>query len=1069
MRWIVGTSLRFKYLAVFLPMVIMVFGGLQLQDAPVDVFPEFAPPRVEIQTHAIGLSATEVEELVTVPLEDVLNGVADLDVIRSKSVPGLSSIQMIFEPGTDLIVARQLVQERLAIVTPTLPSWASPPIMLQPLSATSRALKIGLSSDEYSLIDMSMTSYWRIRQRLIRVPGVANVAIWGERLEMLQVQADPERMGEQQISLNQLMQAAGDAVDSGILQYSDGAFVGTGGFIETPNQRLDVRHVLPIVTPEDLANIPLAERDGRVLTLADVAEVKIDHQPLIGDAVINDGPGIMLIVEKFPWGNTLQVTEGVEEALEEMAPGLQGIEIDSEIFRPATFITLSLENLTNALVIGSLLVVVVLFLFLFEWRVALISLIAIPMSLVAASLVMYAMGTTINVMILAGLVIALGAVVDDAIVDVENIVRRLRQHRNENTGVSTPRVVFDASLEVRGVIVYSTLIEIAVLIPVFFLQGLSGSFFRPLALSYALAIFASTIVALIVTPALSLILLRNTAIERHESPLTRVLRGGYDKVTRRTVHRARPAMAALVGLFVLGGFIAPTLGQELLPDFKERDFLMHWLTRPGTSQPEMVRITEAVSPELRDLPGVRNFGAHIGQALIADEVVGIDFGENWVSVDPSVDYDDTVDAIQTTVDGYPGLFRDVQTYLKERIREVLTGSSDAVVIRVSGPDLDVLDEKAHEIEDALQPVEGLQDLHVELHVKVPQLQVDVDLEAAAEHQIQPGEIRRAVATMIAGEEVGDIFRDGQAFDVQLWSIPAARHSVDAIGRLPIDSPTGEQVPLSELADLQIRPVDNTIERENQSRRLDVSANIEGRDLGAVARDVEEIVSDIEMPLGFSVQVIGEFQERQQSQAALFRYSLVAAAIVLGLLYISFGSWRLAALAAVCLLTALVGGVLAAYFTGGVLSLGSLVGFLTILGIAARNGLMMINHFLHLEREEGMRFGPELVVRGAEERLAPILMTALTTGLALVPLVVAGDIAGHEIEHPMAIVILGGLVSSTFVNLLLVPPLYLRFGRPQAGSGPAPDAVPAIDELELDEVDRERELQPLHLMTRPSEA
>ena len=1044
MRWIVSTSLKFKYLAVFLPLVLMVVGGFQLRQAPVDVFPEFAPPKVEIQTVALGLSPTEVEELVTVPLEDVLNGVSGLDVLRSKSVPDLSSIKLIFEPGTDLIEARQLVQERLQIATPTLPKWASPPIMLQPLSATSRAMKIGLTSDEYSLIDMSMTSYWRIRQRLMLVPGVANVAMWGERLEMLQVQVDPEELSENQISLTQLMQVTADALDSGILQFSEGAIIGTGGFIETPNQRLAVRNVLPIVTPEDLAQIAVAERDGEVLRLGDVADVLIDHQVLVGDAVIDDGPGLMLIVEKFPWGNTLQLTEDVEDALDEMRPGLRGINIDSEIFRPATFISLSLNNLTTALLIGSAMVVIILFLFLFEWRVALISIVAMPLSLAAAAMVLVWRGTTFNVMILAGFVIALGAVVDDAIVDVENIVRRLRQHRAEGSSVSTAKIILDASLEVRKVIVYSTLIEVAVLIPVFYLDGLSGSFFRPLALSYALAIFASTAVALTVTPAMSYLLLRN-APENRESPLVPPLKRGYTALTTRMVRSPRPGYAAVAALVVAGGLVAPNLGQELLPDFKERDFLMHWLTRPGTSQPEMNRITTQASVELREIPGVRNFGAHIGQALIADEVVGIDFGENWISVDPSVDYDDTVDAIQTTVDGYPGLYRDVQTYLKERIREVLTGSSDAIVIRIFGPDVEGLDGAADDVLEKLADVEGLTDLHKELHLSVPQFQIEVDLDDARQVGLKPGDVRRSVATLIGGEEVGDIFRYGRAFDVQVWSTPEIRNSPDDVAGLLIDTPSGDQVLLSDIADVRIAPSVNSIERENQSRRIDVSANVGGRDLGSIARDVEDAVAEVDFALGYSASVIGEYQERQDSQASLLRFSTVAAFFVFLLLFASFASWRLAILAFVCLPSALVGGVLAAWFTGGIISLGSLVGFLTVLGIAARNSLMMINHFQHLENEEGMAFGPALVLRGAEERLAPILMTALTTGLALLPLVIAGDIAGHEIEHPMAIVILGGLVTSTFLNLFVVPSLYLRFAR-QDHHDAAPEPEPELVEV-----------------------
>ena len=1030
MRWIVSMSLRFKYLAVFLPMVLMVSGTLQLRHAPVDVFPEFAPPKVEIQTHAIGMTPEEIEQLITVPLEDALNGVADLDVIRSKSVPDLSAIQVIFKQGTDLIKARQLVQERLAIVTPTLPRWASPPIMLQPLSATSRALKIGLTSDEHSLIDMSMTSYWRIRQRLMLIPGVANVAMWGERLEMLQVQFSPDDLHQESVSLQDLMETTADALDSGLLQFSDGHLVGTGGFIETPNQRMAIRHSLPIISPKDLAELPIAEGEDEdeELLLGDIAQLKIDHQPLIGDAVIEDGPGLMLIVEKFPWGNTLDLTEEVEKALDEMKPGLQGITIDSEIFRPATFIELSIENLTSALMLGSLMVIIVLFLFLFEWRVALISIVAMPLSLVTAAMVLYWRGTTINVMILAGFVIALGAVVDDAIVDVENIVRRLRLNRAEGSPLSTGRVILDASLEVRKVIVYSTLIEIAALIPIFYLEGLSGSFFRPLALSYALAIIASTAVALTVTPAMSYILLRNAPLEKRESPLLPFLKRGYNAVTRRMVKSPRPGYAAVAALVITGGLVVPTLGQELLPDFKERDFLMHWLTRPGTSQPEMQRITEQVSPELREIDGVRNFGAHIGQALIADEVVGIDFGENWVSVDPSVDYDKTVDAIQTTVDGYPGIFRDVQTYLKERIREVLTGSSDAIVVRIYGPDLEILDEKAHEVEEAMADIEGLTDLHVELHVKVPQIAIEVDLVRAERYGLKPGDVRRAVATVVGGEEVGDIFRDGQAFDVQVWATPETRDSPDDIERMLIDTPAGGLVTLGEVANVTFVATDNAIERENQSRRLDVSANVGGRDLGSIARDVEDAVETVDFPLGFSAEIIGEYKERQESQSSLLRFSSIAAVIIFLLLFTSFASWRLAILAFVLLPSALVGGVLAAWLTGGIISLGSLVGFLTVLGIAARNQLMMINHFQHLEQEEGMAFGPELVLRGAEERLAPILMTALTTALALTPLVVAGDIAGHEIEYPMAIVIMGGLITSTLLNLLIVPELYLRFAK-----------------------------------------
>ena len=564
----------------------------------------------------------------------------------------------------------------------------------------------------------------------------------------------------------------------------------------------------------------------------------------------------------------------------------------------------------------------------------------------------------------------------------------------------------EASLEARSAIVYATLILLLAVMPVFLLEGLSGAFFQPLVLSYGLALLASMVVALTVTPALSLIFLRNAPLERRESPLTRWLQRGSSALLERVLGRPWRAYAS-VGAVVLAGVATVLfLGQTLLPDFKERDFLMHWLGRPGTSQPEMVRITEQASKELREIPGVRNFGAHIGQALLMDEVVGVYFGENWISVDPSVDYDDTVAAVQEVVDGYPGLVRDVQTYLKERIKDVLTGSSASIVVRIYGPQLDVLREKADEVEAALADVDGLIDLHVDLQVDVPQIEVEVDLAAAQSYGVTPGDVRRSVATLVAGEEVGDIFRAGRAFDVQVWGAPQTRDSVENLRLLLIDTPDGV-VRLNEVADVRIVPTPNAIQREAASRRLDVEANVSGRDLGSVVADVERRLEAIEFPLEYRPAVIGEFEERQAAQTRMALFGIAAAIGIFFLLHASFRSWRLATLALLTLPMAVVGGVLAALAGGGTLSLGSLVGFYTVFGIAARNGILMINHFQHLEDGEGETFGPDLVKRGARERLAPILMTATTTALALVPLVVLGEIPGHEIEHPLAVVILGG--------------------------------------------------------------
>jgi CzcA family heavy metal efflux pump len=788
---------------------------------------------------------------------------------------------------------------------------------------------------------------------------------------------------------------------------------------------------MAITKPEDLAQIPITGRsqtDGSPLLIGDVSNVVWDTWPLFGDAVINGGEGLMMIVEKLPWANTLDVTRGVEDAIADMKPGLDGIDIDTTIFRPATFIEQSIDNLTESLLIGGVLVVLVLLFFLFEWRVALISATIIPLSLMASLLVLNLRGVTINVMTLAGLAIAIGAVVDDAIVDVENIVRRLRRLRKEGSTLPTARIVLDASLEVRGAIVYASLIEISALLPVFFLQGLSGAFFQPLASAYVVAGLVSPLIALTVTPAMVLILLSNAPVEHRESPVIPWLHRVYDRVLRSVLPSPRFAYVTVSVIVLAGIAVIPLLGQELLPSFKERDFLMHWLTKPGTSHGEMWRITAQACNELMTIPGVRNCGSHIGQAVNADEPYGIYFTENWVSVDPAVDYDKTLASIQETVDGYPGLIRDVQTYLKERIREVLTGSSDTVVIRIYGPELEGLRVEAENVLAALEGIEGIKDLKKEAHVDVAQIDIKVDLVAAQQYGLKPGDIRRAAAFLIQGEEVGDLFIGGKTYDVNVWSKPETRKSVNDIRELLIDTPSGGHVRLADVADVRIVAAPNVIEREGQSRKIDVSANVEGRDLGSVARDVEAAVQNLDFPLGYHAELFGEYAERQAAQRQLLLSGIVAVIAIFFLLVTSFQNLRLATLTFLTLPWALVGGLLAAYMSTGVLSLGSLVGLLTVLGIATRNGIMMISHFQHLEEEEGEAFGPELVLRGAKERIAPIMMTALTTGLALVPLAIAGNIPGQEIEYPMAIVILGGLVTSTLLNLLVVPTLYLRFGK-----------------------------------------
>ncbi len=916
------------------------------------------------------------------------------------------------------MASRQVVQERLSVEASRLPAAAHQPVILSPLSSTSRLLKIGLSSKTLSQMEMTLLARWTIRPRLMAIPGVANVAIWGQRDTQYQVLVDPDRLRTNGVTLDTVVKSVTDA-----------SAVAAGGFIDTPNQRIAVRHRSAIETPEDLARVTVAFRNGAPLKLGDVARVEIGFPPPIGDAVINDKPGLLLIVEKQPTGNTLEVTKQVESALDALAPALKGMDVDPTIFRPATFIERSLDNLAEAMWIGCVLVVVILVSFLYDWRTALISLLAIPLSLIAATLVIIYMGATINTMVLAGLVIAMGEVVDDAIIDVENIVRRLRLNRAAGAPISAFRVVLAASLEVRSAVVYASLIVILVFLPVFFLDGLAGSFFRPLALAYVLAILASLLVALTVTPALSLMLLTGKTERRHESPLVLVLKSIYRGMLPAIVRRPGLAVAVLAVAFVATGWAVMGLGEEFLPSFQENDFLMHWVEKPGTSLQAMRRLTEQASRDLMNIKEVRNFGSHIGRAEVADEVVGPNFTELWISVDPKKDYATTMAKIQGVIDGYPGLVqKDVLTYLKERIKEVLTGAGATVVVRTFGPDMNVLRAKANEIAAAVKTIPGVADLKVESQVLVPQLDVRLRSAAAARLGLTPGDVRRAATTLVKGAKVGELFKEQKVFDVFVWGDESVRNDVSALSALPVETPLGTHVPLGDVADLAIMAAPNLILREGASRRLDVTCNVQGRDLGSVAREIEAKVKALDFPREYHPEFLGEYAAREESRRRLMALSALSLLGVLLIIHSDFRTARLTVLVFMTLPFALIGGVFGAVWGGGVLSLGSLVGFVTVLGIAARNGIMLVSHYRHLEDEEGEPFGPDLVIRGSEERLAPILMTALATGLALVPLAIAGNKPGHEIEHPMAVVILGGLVTSTVLNLFLMPSLYLAFGH-----------------------------------------
>jgi CzcA family heavy metal efflux pump len=1015
--WLISTSLKFRAIVLALCVALLIFGFQTISTAPLDVFPEFAPPKVEVQTEAPGLSTEEVESLVTLPLENALNGTPRMKTIRSKSVLGLSSVVLEFEEGTPLPQARQYVQERVTAETPRLPVVARPPVILQPLSSLSRVLKIGASSEMLSQRELSEVAMWTIRPKLMAVPGVANVAIWGQRDTQYQVLVDPNRLRACGVTLDQVIRAAGDAT-----------VLDAGGFIDTANQRLAIRQFSPIRSAEDLAGTVVDFRSGVSLRLGDVAQVVIGSPPPIGDAIINDKPGLLLIVEKQPEGNTLQVTRQVEQALAAMKPGLAGIDLDSTIFRPASFIERALHNLQHALLVGCLLVVVILVLFLFDWRTAVISLTAIPLSLLAAIVAITAAGATINTMVLAGLVIALGEVVDDAIIDVENIVRRLRLNAASSQPLSAFQVVLEASLEVRSAVVYATLIVTLVFLPIFFLGGIAGSFFHPLAMAYILSIAASLLVALVVTPAMSYMLLTGRRHAHVEAPFSRWLRRGYAAVLPSLVRYPYLVLACLLAMAIVSVAAGSRLGQEFLPEFHETDFLMHFLERPGTSIEAMDRMTIRASRDLRAIPGVRNFGSHIGRAEVADEVVGPNFTELWISIDPEVDYDHTVHLIREAMNGYPGIFSDVQTYLKERSKEVLSGAGASIVVRLIGPDMATLRSKAKEVEKVMAEVQGVINLKVEPQVLVPQVQVQLLPDAAERFGLTAGHVRRATTTLLRGTRVGEVYDGQKRRAVMVWGEPRLRSDLAALRALLIDTPSGGQVRLADVADVAIVPMPNEIKHESASRRIDITCNSQGRDLGAVAGEIETRVRAVPFDREYHPQFLGEFTARQESSRQLVMYSAMAMVGIVMLLYADFQSWRLTGIVMLTITFALTGGIFGVLLTGGIMSLGSLVGFVTVLGIAARNGIMLVSHYRHLEQEEGEPFGIALVLRGSEERLAPIMMTALTTGLALLPLIVNGNQPGNEIEYPLAVVILGGLLTSTVLNLTLVPSLYLLFGE-----------------------------------------
>ncbi len=1025
MRRLVGTSLRSRWIVLGVTAVVMVLGALALWEMPRDVLPEFSPPTVEVQTEALGLSAAEVEQLITVPLEqDLLNGVAFLNTISSRSMPGLSSIQMVFEPGTDLLDARQVVEERLTQAH-ALPQVSKPPQMLQPVSSTSRVMMVRLSSHTLSLIDLSILAQWTIRPRLMGVPGVANVAVWGQQDRQLQVLVDPERLRDNGVTLQQVIESTANAQFVSNLTFVEASTPGTGGIIETPTQRFGVQHAVPFASPADLAKVVVEGTEDSPLRLGDVTDIAIDHQQLIGDAVL-DGDGLLLVVERLPGASTAQVTDELDSALEALRPGLPGVEMDASLYRPQTFIERSSHNVTVALLVAGVLLLLALGLWFVDWRAAVVVAASVLASLLVAAFVLSRFEASLNAMVVAGLVLGLVAIVHDAVGDVERMRFRLQRRRIDGQDGPRMAAILGATVEMRTAALSAAMITVVALVPTFFPAGPFGAFFSSVATAFAVAVAASMAVALVATPALGMVLLRPRSEPPRDPLLLRWVRPAHERALSMTLGRGVTAIA-LAGILLAAGLVsAPFLRRSFTPSFQDPNLLVRVQAAAGTSLPETDRISSRLGAELRSIPGVLSVGGTAGRAALSDRRVDTNVGELWVAIDPDADYGETRSAIDRVARGYPGIRVDVTTYPSERIAELLPKAEAPLTVRIFGEDLDILRTKAEEVRAMLQGVDGVRDLRIESQEVEPTLQIRVDLGAAERHGVLPGDVRRAAATLLSGLQVGSLFDEQKVFDVVVWGTPAIRHDLSAVEGLSIDTRSGGRVRLSDVADVRVGPYPTAIRHSDVSRSIDVTAATEGRSLGALADDVEQHLHRMQFPLEYHAELVGDFAEEQAAGRETLGFAVGAAIAIFLLLLTNLGGWRLAAMTFLALPLGAAGGAVAALLDGRMLSIGSVAGFLAILGLTALHAVTQVRQ-LHARVRDGHRLDGRTVRGGARERLGPVLASGVATAAVFLPFALAGAIPGLEVLHPMAVVILGGLVSSTLVALFVVPALFLRFG------------------------------------------
>ena len=1046
---LVRFSLRHRGIVVALAAMLLAYGVYVATQARLDVFPNFVQPQVVIQTECPGLAPEQVEQLATRPVESMLNGLGDLESLRSESIQGLSVITAVFREDADVFRARQLLAEKLAETAGQLPVTVKPPRMTPLTSSTMDLLKIGLVSDRLTPMALRSFADWILRPRLLSVPGVAKCSNYGGEVRQLQIQVQPDRLLAHGLTLADALSAARAAT----------AMRGAG-FVETANQRITLQTEGQSLTPAELGEVVVASPNGLPVRLRDIARVGEGAEPKYGDAVVMGRPGVLMTMSSQYGANTMEVTAALEAALAEMQPvfAQEGITVYPRLHRPATFIEMALRNMTHSLVIGAVLVAVVLLLLLGSVRSALISLIAIPLSLLTAVAVLERLGITINTITLGGLAIALGEVVDDSIIDVENIFRRLRELWARTAATAIPPdpgpVVLHASLEVRRAVVYATFVVALVFVPVLAMTGLQGSFFRPLAVSYILAIMASLLVALTVTPALASLLLGRGARRTTEPWLQRGLKAAYRRLLGAVSRWPRALIVVVMLLCVAAATRLPFFGGEFLPEFREGHLVVQVSAAPGTSLPEMVRLGTRISTALlANSNHIATVEQQIGRAELGEDAWGPHRSEFHVELQPlpAAEEAGVGDEIRELLADFPGIQFEVLTFLGDRIGESLTGETAPVVVNVFGDDLDVLDAKAREVARVLSGVAGGADVQVKAPSGTPRLLIELRPDRLTAFGFRPADVLEAVETAYQGTVVAQTHRGNAVADVVVSLEAAARETPEAVGDLLLASPgTGVRVPLRELAHLERASGRHSILHEGARRRQTVTCGVSGRDVASfVAEARREVAARVRFPGGVYAVFGGAAEAQARAQRELLLHASMAGIGIVLLLTLVFRQPRHLLLVLANVPFALVGGVLAVWLGGTLasghfsladlfslkpgaptanLSIGSLVGFVTLFGITMRNSIMMVSHFEHLVRAEGRAWNLETALQGAGERLMPILITATITGLGLLPLALGAGEAGREIEGPMAIVILGGLLTSTGLNLLVLPTLALRWGR-----------------------------------------